>query len=79
MCQDKYIYCCEDIVNAGISEDGRAGNQGIECEQATPSAFKKAQPEQQNQPDWLDMILKVFTYPHPLFRIPPPVTSPEGS
>ena len=79
MCQDKYIMCCEDIVNAGISEDGRAGNEGIECEDATLSAFKAVQPEQQNQPDLLDMILKLFTYPHPLFRIPPPVTSPEGS
>lgn len=79
MCQDKYIMCCEDIVNAGISEDGRAGNEGIECEDATFSAFKKVQPEQQNQPDWPDMIYKLFRYPHPLFRILPPVTSPEGS
>lgn len=79
MCQDQYIMCCEDIMNAGISDDGRPGTQGIECEDVPLSAFKKVQPEQQNQPDWLDMIWKLFTLPHPLFRIPPPVTSPEGS
>lgn len=79
MCQEEYIYCCGDIVNAGLNDDGRVGNEGIDCELATQSAFKKVEPEQQNQPDWSDMILKILTYPHPLFRIPPPVTSPEGS
>lgn len=80
MCQDAYIFCCGDIKNGGIKEDGGPpGNEGMDCEGATRSEFKEALPTQQDQPDWVDTFLKIFLTPNPLFRIPAPVAAPEGS
>ena len=79
MCQDEFIYCCGDIVNGGLKENGGTGNQGIDCELATRSAFRDVQPEQQNEFDWTDLILNILRTPVPLPQIAPPFASPDGS
>lgn len=71
-CQAENIFCCRDVENDGMKEaEHQPGNQGHDCEPATRSTFTEPLPEQSDQFDWPDAILKVFFYKNPLFQLPP--------
>ena len=70
-CQPENIFCCQDVDNDGMKEElHQPGNQGHDCEPATPSTVTETLPEQPDQFDWQDAILKVLFYKNPLFQIP---------